>query len=521
MHNLIPVPSQFEPREGLFKLTAGSKIICCTAPAKQPCELLAEYLRPATGFKLPVTCGVTAEPGDIVLSERGDNTPDDHGFLNEKYTLDATAELLKLSAEGVAGLHRGIQTIRQLLPAQIYGQDVAAVDWTIQGCHIEDFPRFRWRGLHFDVSRHFFTEDQVCRFIELAAQHKFNTFHWHLTDDQGWRIEIKKYPRLTEVGAWRDETLIEKHEVCYPHRFDGKRYGGFYTQDGIRNVVAFAAQRGINIVPEIDMPGHMQAAVAAYPELGNNPDAKLKVRTHWGISQNILNPEESTIGFCKDVLAEVMTLFPSKIIHIGGDEAEKYEWDDSARANQRMIETNSANSTELQNYFMRQISAFLEKNGRHAIGWEEIAHGGGLPENAIAMSWLSEDSARDAIKQKAYMVSANIQYTYFDFYQADPKHESLCIGGDTPCEKVYRFDPIPKDTPAEDVKYVLGAQAQHWTEYMDSFARVEYQSYPRACALSEKLWSPAENCCFLDFAKRLKNHRERLAQQNVNAHPLP
>ncbi len=515
---LIPQVAEFIKGTGYFAVTPDMCITAASLDAAEPAELLAEYLRPATGFELPVK-NTSADPCGIILEERGQNTPDDDGFFDESYSIEVTADAVYLTAAGKAGLCRGIQTLRQLMPYEIYSSCTETVQWHIPVCTVSDKPRFRWRGVHLDVARHFFAADEVCRYIELAAQHKFNIFHWHLTDDQGWRIEIKKYPRLTEKGAWRKTTLVG-HVSNTPHRFDGLPYGGFYTQDDIRRIVAFAARRGITVVPEIDMPGHMQAAIAAYPELGNNPSAQLDVWPLWGVSRHILNARPETIEFMKDVLSEILELFPSRYIHIGGDEALKTEWLDNVQANILMAETQSENAEQLQTYFILQIAEFLASHGRKAVGWDDVLAGGMPPDTAI-MNWREPELAVQGVKNGAKVIMAPNQYTYFDMYQADSRFEPLSIGGDLPCEKVYRFDAIPPGLDEAEASLILGGQGQIWTEYIESFAKVEYMLYPRACALAEKLWTDGSKCRFRNFLNRLNLHRRRLELQNVNAHALP
>ena len=323
MKEIIPRPASAEWRDGAFVLSPDAAIgFEGPSPARAIAELLAEYLRPATGFALPVREGA----GAITLAQAApDPEPDEAGFLPESYVLDVAPGGVRLEAATSWGLARGVQTLRQLLPAEIYASETRpGIAWEAPAVRIEDKPECRWRGLMLDVSRHFFPADDVCRFVEILAQHRMNVFHWHLTDDQGWRVEIRRYPRLTEVGSKRAETMVGNHMNDWPHRFDGIPSGGFYTQDDIRRVVAFAARRRVTVVPEIDMPGHMCAAIASYPELGNGEWAHPEVRTTWGISQHVLNMEESTLAFCKDVWSEMMELFPSKFLHIGGDEAPRH-----------------------------------------------------------------------------------------------------------------------------------------------------------------------------------------------------
>jgi hexosaminidase len=518
MNVIIPKVTDSKKISGKFVLTAET-VISCDKLTLDLGNLLSEYLAGATSYDLPVI-QESQSPGAIQLSVNGDNQADENGFFNEEYNLVVNDSDIKIQSPSVAGVARAVQTLRQLLPVEIFSpKKVSNVEWSIAGIEINDKPQFRWRGMHLDVARHFFNVDEVCRMIELFAMHRFNVFHWHLTEDQGWRIEIKKYPKLTEVGSIRPCTLTG-HLRDKPKQFDDTPYGGFYTQEEIKQVIDFAARRHITIVPEIDMPGHMQAAITAYPELGNNPNAQLELRTFWGISQHILNVRESTIEFMQDVLAEVIDLFPSKFIHIGGDEALKHEWEESREAQAKMLELDLKDEKELQRWFITRMKVFIQSKGRTLIGWDEIAEGG-LTENVAVMCWRGLAIAYEAAKNKQYSVNSFAQYTYFDYYQADPEKSNLCIGGDLPTEKVYRYNPIPEGLKDDEKQFILGGQGQLWTEYIPNMKTLEAQAFPRACALAEKLWDKHEDCCFVDFKERLAIHRQRLDFLKVNAHQLP
>jgi hexosaminidase len=391
-----------------------------------------------------------------------------------------------------------------------------SVNWNIRSVEIEDYPRFGWRGAMLDVARHFMPKEFVLKFIDLIALHKLNVLHLHLTDDQGWRLEIKRYPRLTEVGAWRKETLVGKYQRdAAAETYDGKPHGGFYTQADVREIVAYANARGVHIVPEIEMPGHGQAAIAAYPELGNTGQ-QLPVRTRWGICENVFNVEESTIQFLQNVLAEVLDLFPSPFIHIGGDEAPKTQWKASPAAQTRMRELGLQNEDELQSYFVRRMDAFLNSRGRRLVGWDEILEGG-LAPNATVMSWRGEDGGIVAAKAGHDVVMAPNRHTYLDYYQSEDRTtEPLAIGGYIPLAKVYDYEPIPAALSAEEAQHVLGAQGQLWTEYMPTPKQVEYMAFPRLCALAEVLWTPAAAKEYAGFMARLPTHLQRLRILDVN-----
>ena len=515
---IVPRPAHVQGRSGYFELTPTSRVLAAGPGAEAVAQLLADYLRPATGYELPVTQGDAGQAGDLVLLARGEPAPDDAGFVPEAYTIDV-GEHAKLESDSAAGVARAVQTLRQLMPAEVYADSVQQVAWRIPRLAIEDTPRFRWRGLHLDVARHFFSVDDVCRFIELAAMHRYNTIHLHLTDDQGWRIEIKKHPKLTAIGSTRAGTMVGSARNR-PWRSDHQPHGGYFTQEDIKTLVAFAARRHVTLVPEIDMPGHMQAAIAAYPDLGNTGQP-LEPRCHWGISHNILNVEPGTIRFMQDVLDEVVGLFPSRFIHVGGDEAPKQQWADSERAQQRMAELGLASEDELQSWFIRQMEEHLQSHGRRLIGWDEILEGG-LAPGATVMSWRGEKGGIAAAKQGHDVVMAPGHHVYFDHYQAEPtSEEPLAIGGMSTTEHVYAYEPVPAALNADEARHVLGAQGQLWTEYIPTVRQLDYMTYPRACALAEVLWRQPAEKRYTDFLQRLATHRQRLAILNVNAHPRP
>ncbi len=509
--SLIPQPIELNPINGTFELSADSTIAFADEAARQPAELLATQLRPATGFKLPVKPNTK---GSIVFQ-----TQKDPALGPEGYELRVTSHI-SIEAPSVAGLFYGSQTLRQLLPPEIYASKKISKGWTIQGVEIRDLPRFRWRGMHLDVARHFMPKKEVLHFIDTLASLKFNTFHWHLTDDQGWRIEIKKYPKLTTIGAWRKETLVG-HNDDRPRRYDGLCHGGFYTQSDLREVVAYATERHIRIVPEIDMPGHMQAAIAAYPELGCT-EHPLEVMKEWGICKNILNLEESTFQFCKDVLTEVMDLFPSEFIHIGGDEAEKEQWEASERIQDLRKKRGLNNMQAMQSEFIQRIADFLKSNNRRLIGWDEIAEGG-LAEKATIMWWRGEslgnvgfEIAKKSVQNGHDLVIAVNSHLYFDAYQSMDPHEPLAIGEFIPLESTYSFEPEIEGLNHTEAAHILGVQGQLWTEYMPDIEKVEYMAFPRACALAELAWLPKKKKNFATFLRRMQMQEKRFAATGVN-----
>lgn len=518
MPKIIPQPQSITPGEGEWTLTPAMSIGARGPGAREVAELLADYLRAATGFALPVT-GQDGEA--IVLHADAPVSHDEAGFAAEDYRLSVRPDRgVRIGATCATGLARGIQTLRQLLPPECLDrQPRSGVKWTAPAVDIEDYPRFRWRGQHLDVCRYFFSVDDVCNFIDRLALHRLNVCHLHLTEDQGWRVEIKRYPRLTEVGAWREETLVG-HNRERPRRYDGKRYGGFFSQEDLRLIVAFAARRHIIVVPEIDMPGHMVAAVASYPELGNL-SVPPRVRCHWGISQSVLNVEEETVTFMRNVLDEVMDIFPGRFIHIGGDEAPKVEWSESRRAQERMAELGLHSENELQSWFIRQVGAHVVAAGRRIIGWDEIMEGG-LAEGAAVMSWRGEESGVTAAALGHDVVMAQSKWVYFDYYQSEPvAEEPLAIGGMTPTDRVYAYEPVPGNMKPEHRRHVLGCQGQLWTEYIPDVPKLDYMGFPRICALSEVLWLDSARKSYAGFLERLKQHRRRLAVMGVNAHPRP
>jgi len=513
---VIPRPAHLTPKAGTFTLT-GATVITTDPASRALGAMLTDYLFPATGFRLAVRSSAPA--GVPAISIRLDTTL---GTLGEEgYRLDVSRARVTIRAYRPAGAFYALQTLRQLLPPEIFRQaPVTGVAWVVPAVAIEDAPRFAWRGMHLDAARHFMPKEFVKKVIDLAALHKLNRFHWHLTDDQGWRIEIKQYPRLTQVGAWRRQTLVGRQDHdSTTWRFDGQPHGGFYTQDDIREIVAYARARFVTIVPEIEMPGHSQAAIAAYPELGNTGDT-VPVWTRWGVDENILNPSDATIQFEQNVLSEVMGLFPGRWIHVGGDEAPKTQWKASPLAQGRIRDLGLKDEDELQSWFTRRMDEFLTAHGRTLVGWDEILQGG-LAPNAVVMSWRGIDGGIIAARAGHDVVMAPGSHTYFDHYQsADTGNEPLAIGGFLPLDTVYAYDPVPAALAADEARHVLGAQGQVWTEYIPDPKRVEYMAFPRACALAEVLWTPVERKDYPDFRRRLAAHLARLAVLDVNYRPL-
>ena len=510
--SIIPRPAKLTMHAGRFLLTPRT-VIWTDQQSAALGRQLARYLEPATGYALAVRQGGTPAGNRIVL--RRDRTLQRLG--GEGYALSVRRGVVTVRAPAAAGLFYGIQTIRQLLPAEILREaPMTGVRWTMPAVTIEDEPRFRWRGAHLDVVRHFMPKEFVKKYIDLLALQKMNSFHWHLTDDQGWRIQIRKYPRLTEVGAWRNETLVGAYTSDTSKQvFDHEVHGGFYTQEDIREIVAYARARFVNVVPEIEMPGHAQAAIAAYPWLGNAGDS-VHVWTIWGVSQNILNPSDSTVAFMKDVLTEVMELFPGPYIHVGGDEAAKSQWKSTPAVQAHIRALGLKDEEELQSWFIRQMDDFLTAHRRRMIGWDEILEGG-LAPNAVVMSWRGTSGGIAAARAGHDVVMAPGSYTYLDHYQAlDHSREPLAIGGFLPLDTVYSYDPMPPELEPRFAKHVLGAQGQVWTEYIKGPKNVEYMAYPRMSALAEVLWTPLGRKDYANFLLRLEEQLRRLDALDVN-----
>jgi hexosaminidase len=491
---LIPQPRHVAPQPGVCVLSGASPLV-----AEGGCERALALVREALGSPGPAAGAQVTLRIDPGLAELGP----------EGYRLTTAPDGATLAAPQEAGLLWAVQTLRQLMPAQALAPERASQQaWQLACVEIEDAPRFGWRGMMLDVARHFFPAATVKRLIDLCALHKLNRFHWHLTDDQGWRIEIRRYPHLTKVGSQRRESLIG-HQRDMPARYDGTPHGGFYTQHEIREVVAYAQARGITVVPEIEMPGHATAAIAAYPELGNLGQ-RLEVATHWGIFENTFNVEEATFYFLRHVLEEVLGLFPSEYVHIGGDEAPKQQWNASPVAQQRMRELGLADADQLQSYFVRRIDAFLHSHGRRMVGWDEILEGG-LAAHATVMSWRGEAGGIAAARQGHDVVMTPTHSTYFDQYQFENRgDESIGIGGYLPLERAYAYEPIPAELSPEEARHVLGTQGQLWTEYVIDEQQVDFKLFPRMCALAEVAWSMPERRSYQDFLARLPAHLERL-----------
>jgi len=501
--SIIPKPAKLERHAGQFTLRENTKILNASAlpEAGRFAQQMAEKLRSVTGLSLPLveTADTTSAPDAILFCSANGDT-----LGREGYRLSVAPATIQIAADSAAGFFYAIQSLYQLLPAEIESDKrEAAISWTAPCCLIEDQPRFRWRGAHLDVGRHLFPVAFIKKYIDLLAMYKMNTLHWHLTEDQGWRIEIKKYPLLTTIGGWRKQTLNDRTP-----------YGGFYTQEEVREIVAYARQHAIEVVPEIEMPGHALAALASYPWLSCT-GGPFEVGTRWGVYEDVYCAgKETTFEFLENVLSEVMELFPSQYIHIGGDEVPKTRWRNHDLCQNRIRAENLKNENELQSYFIKRIERFLSAKGRRLIGWDEILEGG-LPPNATVMSWRGTEGGIAAARSGHDVVMSPTTHCYFDYYQGKIG-EPPAIGGYLPIEKVYSFEPVPAELTTQESQHVLGAQANVWTEYMRNATQVEYMLLPRLCAMSEVVWSQKEQRDWNDFSQRLAPHYERLSIKNTN-----
>ena len=508
--SVIPRPASVERREGAFRLTAQTRIVA-GGPAWAEASKLIDALAPATGFVLR---GATSRQGDEPAIElRLDAGLADLG--EEGYTLDVTRDLITIAARKPAGLFYGIQTLRQLLPAAILSKTkVDDVTWDIPCVKITDTPRFGWRGLLLDPARHFISVPEVKRFIDTMALHKFNHLQVHLTDNEGWRIEIKKYPKLAQLGSQMDWNLCRRGGTG-PRRF------GFYTQDEIRELVRYAAERHITIVPEIEMPFHTGAAIVTYPELGIAPGplGELPFEQRWYKCRGLIAPGPQTVTFLQDVLTEVMDLFPSAHIHIGGDEANIAHWANDPEMQEQMKRLGLADAHELHSWFIAQMDVFLAQHERRLVGWDEILQGG-LAPGATVMSWRGEQGGIAAANAGHDVVMAPTSHTYFDYYQGPPESEPLAIGGNLPLAKVYGYDPIPEAIVAENTHHVLGVQGQLWGEFIATPEHLNYMAYPRAAALAEVGWTARTRKHYDNFMSRLEHHLPRLEAMGVHFRAL-
>lgn len=499
---VIPKPQTLLALSDNFSFSAKVTIVIEDKSAKKECEFFRAQVKQLYGIDLRYGKLSGFEPCIFISLDSFD-------LPAEGYEMFITKEGVNLYGSR-SGIFYGLQTILQLIqPGTEPGSFI------VPACSIIDYPRFPWRGMHLDVARHFFPKENVKDYLRYMAMYKLNTFHWHLTDDQGWRIEIKKYPLLTSVGAWRNATLIG-HYSEEPDRYDSTRYGGFYTQEEIKEVVRFADSLHITVVPEIEMPGHATALLAAYPNAGIDAQGKVEVACTWGVFTEVIYPaDEGTIGMLRGILDEVCELFPGKYIHIGGDECPKDEWKSSERCQQFIRSNNLKDEHGLQSWFIKQIVTHLGARGKKAIGWDEILEGG-LADGAAVMSWRGEEGGIAAAKAHHFVVMTPGSHCYFDHYQSQSITEPLAIGGYLPIEKVYSYDPVPSSLSVEERKYIMGVQANVWTEYIPAFSDVQYMIFPRIAAISEVAWSSTSVKNFESFVPRIMAHMNIFRGMKVN-----
>ncbi|MEE6258786.1 beta-N-acetylhexosaminidase [Plantactinospora sonchi] len=522
---LLPRPVDIRAGAGGCPLTPAT-----TLAAEPACAGVAGWLREtlsrSTGLPLPATTSAPASPAAVPPDGAGPATTItlsvDPALAAEGYHLRVRPDGVTVTGGTPAGVFYGAQTLLQLMPPAVYRRaPVGAGPWTVPAVEITDQPRFGWRGFMLDVARHFMPVAGVLRIIDLLAAHKLNVLHLHLTDDQGWRVQIRRYPRLTEVGAWRTESMVgsRQHE-----RFDGRPHGGYYSQDDLREIVAYAARRFVTVVPEIDLPGHTQAAIAAYPELGNRPDEPVAVSTRWGVSSRVLNVSDETVSFFRHVLDEVLELFPSRHIGIGGDECRKDEWRASPAARRRIRDLGLADEDALQAWFIRQFQDHLTAAGRVLYGWDEILEGG-PPPGATVAAWRGPALAVAAARAGHDVVACWDSAAYLDYRQSAHPDEPIPVGTVLDVADVRAFEPVPPELPTELRHHILGAQCNLWTEHADSPRAVDYLAFPRLSGFAEAVWSPASTDPWHDFTRRLSGHLDRLTAMGVEhrppAGPLP
>lgn len=494
---LIPLPNNIEWSDSFFILSESTSVFIETEnkSLRNTIELFQKNIIDSIGFELKRATNQNTENQVRFIIQNNNSVH------QESYELLIGDSTIDIVAPTPTGLFYGCQTFLQLLKTAKRENN----HYLIPQCKIIDEPRFQWRGMHLDVSRHFFSVKFIKKQIDQMARLKMNIFHWHLTDDQGWRIEIKSFPKLTEISSKRKDS-------------DGTIYGGYYTQDDIIEIINYAQERQVTIVPEIEMPGHTLALLAAYPEL-SCANGEFNVPSHWGIFDDIFCAgNERTFKFLETVLKEIIDLFPSKYIHIGGDEAPKTRWKNCPLCQKKIQDEKLKDENELQSYFIKRIQQFLIKHNRRLIGWDEILEGG-LASDAVVMSWRGMDGGIKAAKSRHDVIMSPTTHCYFDYYQAK-ENEPKAIGGFLPLEIVYEFDPIPQELTQNDAEYILGGQANIWTEYMHDEKDVEYMIYPRLFAMAEVLWTNKTNLSYDHFIDRLKNNIPHLDNLKINYRPI-
>ena len=509
--SLIPQVQKMTLGESSFQFNKNTLLVVENADQEAIAGQLAAKFEKAAGWKPGIKVGGTEGSNQVFFR----NEP---SLADEAYSLEVLKNSIEIKAAKPTGFFYAMQTIRQLLPVEIESSlKQEKVDWLVPVISISDSPAFKWRGYMLDVVRHFFPKEDVLRMIDNLALHKINTLHLHLVDDQGWRIEIKKYPKLTEIGAWR----VDREDKPWnkrPKQEAGEKAtnGGFYTQEDIKEMVAYAQSRYITIVPEIEMPAHVTSALAAYPQYSctGGPFTVLPGGV-WPVTDIYCAGNDSTFLFLEDVLSEVIDLFPSKYIHIGGDEATKTEWEKCPKCQKRIKTEGLKNVGELQSYFIKRIEKFVNSKNKVLLGWDEIIEGG-LPAEATVMSWRGFKGGIEAANQGHDVVMTPTSDCYFDYYQGPKDQEPPAIGGYLPLKKVYEFSPVPPELGAEAAKHILGGQANLWTEYVPNIKHAEYMTFPRIAAMAEALWSPKEVRNWDDFSRRIQLFMKRYDQMGIN-----
>lgn len=502
--SVIPRPQSVLVDEGTFCISKDTKVYLEDSSEEmlRIVGFLNEKLSKAAGFELQV---VDARPDEDAICFVAAEMP------SESYAINVQPATINVEYGDGAGAFYALQTFFQLLPVEIYSQErQKGIDWVVPCCAIEDAPRFKYRGMHLDVCLHYFDLEFLKKYIDIMAAHKVNRFHWHLTEDQGWRLEIKKYPLLTEKGQWRKETVVGSLSSGV---YDGIPHGGYYTQEQVKELVKYAADRYVTIIPEIELPGHALAAIACYPELSCGLEDHYETATRWGIFKQVYCPKETTFEFLEDVFDEVFELFPSELIHIGGDECPKASWKACPDCQALIRKLGLKDEYELQSYFVTRMEKYINSKGRQIIGWDEILQGG-LAPNAKVMSWLGEEGGIKAAQQHHEVVMSPHYKYYLDYWQADPYSEPLAMSGPTTLRTMYDYEPVPEVLTPEESKYIIGVEGCVWTEYMPTPERVEYMAWPRMCAIAETGWTRREKE-WDGFVQRLEKHFGRLDGMEV------
>ena len=524
-YNIVPFPTVLDEKAGRFYLDNDVPIVVnASQEVKDIASDFSSRLFNIAGLKLKISDELHENVASIVFDSVA-------GMSREAYSLSVTPKQIKITASAPNGFYYGLQSLYQLLPPEVYGdKPVRNADWSLPCVEINDAPAFRYRGAMLDGCRHFASVDYIKKFIDILAMHKMNTFHWHLTDDQGWRIEIKKYPKLTEVGSKRSETMIDYFYTHYPFKYDGKPHGGFYTQEEIKDVVAYAKSRYVTVIPEIELPGHALAAIAAYPELSCTPDSTYEVAKLWGVFDQVFCPTDTLFSFLEGVMDEVVELFPGEYIHIGGDECPKNAWEECSHCQKLIRELGlkedavpnpidgkkHTKEEKLQSYIVGRIEKYLNTKGRNIIGWDEILEGG-LAPNATVMSWRGVEGGVNAAKAGHDAIMTPNPYAYLDHYQEDPEIAPVTIGGYNTLKKTYSYNPVPTDADSLVKRHIIGLQANCWSEYMPTEDRRAYQIFPRLMAIAETGWTPMDRKDFHSFCERMEEDFERLDILGVKA----